>query len=131
MNYSNWTLSLWYPQRFNSSAGGANLVARHHARATSYSGRLSAASADSDALRHRAAGSTNAAASTRNKIKLFAGQLNGCVRINFMGALLDLYRLHVSHLKKITDQFVRKCSMPTLWGGGVKPLLPFGSQGTL
>lgn len=91
--------------------------------------RLFAGAADANALRYRAAASTNTYASTRNKTKLSAGQFNGCLRITFLGALLCVYRSHVSHLKKITDQLVRNCSMRTLWGG--KPLPPTDSQGKL
>jgi hypothetical protein len=92
--------------------------------------QLFARPANPTALRSWRTAATDAAASARNKTKLFAGQLNGRLCSTFLGALLCLYKLHVSHPKKITDQFVRKYSMPTLWGG-VKLLLPFGSQGKL
>ena len=79
------------------------------------------------AARHRIkpcallARSTNTYISTNDELELLFGQCNRILRfiLHFalLVALLRPYRLHVSHLRRITDRFVRMNSRAGTGGG--------------
>lgn len=98
--------------------GGAPLMPRHSARDARghrwFSTRPVNPSSKSDAI---APTPTTAPTSATDQRELLIGQCHRVLRFVLFGIMFYLYRLHVVHLRRITDRFVRKNSLSDPGGG--------------
>ena len=105
--------------------GGALLMPRQFARGTSDLYWLSARSASANAKDDKAIFPTSACASrsATDQRELLIGQCHRVLRFVLFGTMFYLDRLHVVHLRRMTDRFVRKHSLSDPGGGAVKKYL--------
>jgi hypothetical protein len=101
-------------QRLHAIAGGVAFCRKSNVQPKR---SLSARAADADPL-NGTAGATDTDTCADDQIELFNRKLAWRYFNLTLGDLLDLYRLHVSHLRKITDQFVRN-KVSQIVGGGM------------
>ena len=101
---------------------GVPLVPRQIARDTSDLYWLSARSARADAQGYKSifTSSGSAHASATDQCELVIGQCHRVLRFVLFDIMFYLYRLHVVHLGRMTDRFVRKNSLSDPGGGAVK-----------
>lgn len=105
--------------------GGAPLTSRQIARNTSdlYWRSARSANAYTKADKTIFARSGNAYPSATDQRELLIGQCNRVLRFVLFDTMFYLDRLHVVHLGRMTDRFVRKNSLSDPGGGAVKKYL--------
>jgi hypothetical protein len=109
-------------QQLANTAGGTHRVSLVIAYAARRQQLTLARSANATSL-YWPASAANTSSTTANQGKMLFGQAHWFLRVVLFGTLLTLYRLHVVHLRKITDPIARRFSVTASGGGAVKRFL--------